>query len=135
MLALRRAAFPVIELHHYVFRGARKTLPELVANNGLNAGFVPPPNDWLSSKAYIDGAGVLSVRVNGHLVASGELWAMAAAPRLPCNGSGQLAATQADLAPGDIVLTGTSLGRYPVSKEDRVEVLIDDKFGALCLIF
>ena len=30
------AAFPVIELHHFVFRGARKTLPELVANNGLN---------------------------------------------------------------------------------------------------
>jgi hypothetical protein len=32
------AAFPVIELHHFVFRGARKTLPELVANNGLNGG-------------------------------------------------------------------------------------------------
>jgi hypothetical protein len=29
------AAFPVIELHHFVFRAARKTLVELVANNGL----------------------------------------------------------------------------------------------------
>src|SRR5260221_5735339 len=32
------AAFPVIELHHFVFRGPRKTLAELVANNGINAG-------------------------------------------------------------------------------------------------
>jgi hypothetical protein len=33
-------AFPVIELHHSVFRAPRKTLLELVANNGLNAGIV-----------------------------------------------------------------------------------------------
>jgi hypothetical protein len=36
------AVFPVIELHHFVFRGLRKTLGELVANNGLNGGFVLP---------------------------------------------------------------------------------------------
>ena len=46
------AAFPVIELHHFVFRGARKTLPELVANNGLNGGIVLPHDDWLSSTTY-----------------------------------------------------------------------------------
>ena len=34
------AAFPVIELHHFVFRGPRKTLTELVANNGIHAGAV-----------------------------------------------------------------------------------------------
>jgi 2-keto-4-pentenoate hydratase len=45
------AAFPVIELHHYVFRGARKTLPELVQNNGLNGDVVLPCDDWLSSTA------------------------------------------------------------------------------------
>jgi 2-keto-4-pentenoate hydratase len=28
-------AFPVIELHHYVFRGGRKTLPELLQNPGV----------------------------------------------------------------------------------------------------
>jgi hypothetical protein len=32
------AAFPVIELHHFVFRSSPKTLIELVANNGINAG-------------------------------------------------------------------------------------------------
>src|SRR5271169_1173948 len=36
------AAFPAIELHHFVFRGSRKTLTELVANNGINAGAVVP---------------------------------------------------------------------------------------------
>jgi len=34
------AAFPVIELHQFVFRAPRKTLAELVANNGINAGAV-----------------------------------------------------------------------------------------------
>ncbi|MGH7040927.1 MAG: hypothetical protein ACREFY_02195 [Acetobacteraceae bacterium] len=36
------AAFPVTELHHFVFRAPCKTLVELVANNGLNGGFVLP---------------------------------------------------------------------------------------------
>jgi 2-keto-4-pentenoate hydratase len=129
------AAFPIIELHHYVFRAPRKTLPELVANNGLNAGFVPPPDDWLASKAYLDRAGVLSVRINGRSVASGELW--------PTSGGAeaslqwlrrQLGTTQAGLAPGDIVLAGTPLVLYPVSRGDRVEVLVDDHMGPFCSI-
>ena len=36
------AAFPVIELHHFVFRAQKKTLVELIANNGTNAGAVVP---------------------------------------------------------------------------------------------
>lgn len=35
--------FPVIELHNYVFRGARPTASELIANNAIHAGVVPPP--------------------------------------------------------------------------------------------
>jgi 2-keto-4-pentenoate hydratase len=129
------AAFPVIELHHYVFRAPRKTLPELVANNGLNAGFVPPPDDWLSSRAYIDGARALSVRINGRPVASGELWPMAGGAEASLKWlRRQLAATHADLAPGNIILTGTPLGLYPVSKGDHVEVLIDDHVGPFCSI-
>lgn len=68
------AAFPVIELHHFVFRGPGKTLPELVANNGLNGGFVLPHDEWLTSREYIERKGTLSVRINGRTVASGELW-------------------------------------------------------------
>jgi hypothetical protein len=56
------AAFPVIELHHFVFRGPTKTLPELVANNGLNGGFVLPYDGWLSSRKCIEGKDALSVR-------------------------------------------------------------------------
>ena len=59
------AAFPVIELHPFVFRGARKTLPELVANNGLNGGIVLPHDDWLSSTTYLEREGALSVQING----------------------------------------------------------------------
>ena len=64
------AAFPVIELHHFVFRGPTKTLPELVANNGLNGGIVLPYDGWLSSRKCIEGKDALSVRINGRLVAS-----------------------------------------------------------------
>jgi 2-keto-4-pentenoate hydratase len=68
------AVFPVIELHHFVFRGGRETLGELVANNGLNGGFVLPLEGWPSSQDYVERRGVLSVRINGRLIASGELW-------------------------------------------------------------
>lgn len=129
------AAFPVIELHHYVFRGARRTLPELIANNGLNAGFVPPPDDWLGSKAYIDRSGVLSVRINDRLVSSGGLWPMSGGANSSLHWlRRQLAATRDDLPPGDIILTGTPLELYPVHKGDQVAVLVDDKVGARCSI-
>jgi len=129
------AAFPVIELHHYVFRGVRKTLPELVANNGLHAGFVLPRDDWLSSKVYVDGTGALSVRINGRLIASGEPWPMSGGAKSSLQWlQRQLADTHADLSPGDIVLTGTPLGLYPVRKGDQVAVLVDGKVGARCSI-
>ena len=67
------AVFPVIRLHHFVFRGVRKTLPEIVANNGLNGGFVLPNGDWLLSQDYVERRGELSVLINDRLVASGEL--------------------------------------------------------------
>ena len=38
------AAFPVIELHNFVFRAEQKTLSELIANNGPNASVT-----WLKS--------------------------------------------------------------------------------------
>ena len=41
------AAFPAIELHNFVFRAARPTLAELVANNGRHAGVILPDRSWL----------------------------------------------------------------------------------------
>jgi 2-keto-4-pentenoate hydratase len=129
------AAFPVIELHHFVFRGARKTLPELVANNGLNGGIVLPHNDWLSSRLYIERKGVLSVQVNGRVVASGELWPMSGGMVSSLQWLQQhLANMRADLSPGEVVLTGTPLGLYPVRRGDRVTVLVDDQIGSSCSV-
>jgi 2-keto-4-pentenoate hydratase len=129
------AAFPVIELHHFVFRGARNTLPELVANNGLNGGFVLPHDGWLSSKVCIERRSTLSVRINGHLVASGELWPMPGG----IDGSLEwlrrhLGDTGVDLLPGHVVLSGTPLGLYPVRRGDWVAVFVDHEIGALCSI-
>jgi 2-keto-4-pentenoate hydratase len=75
------AAFPVIELHQFVFRAPRKTLTELVANNGINAGAVIPQDieaasleDWVNARN-------LSISINGVSVESGGLWAMAGGAR------------------------------------------------------
>jgi 2-keto-4-pentenoate hydratase len=129
------AIFPVIELHHFVFRGARKTLPELVANNGLNGGFVLPDGDWLLSRDYIERPGELSIWINDNLTGAGALWAMRGGAHASLGWlRGQLAKTDRSLLPGQIVLTGTSLGLYPVRAGDRVVVRVDDKVGAECFI-
>jgi 2-keto-4-pentenoate hydratase len=127
--------FPVIELHHFVFRGARKTLPELVANNGLNGGFVLPSGDWLLSQEYIERRGELSVRINDRLIASGELWPM----RGGVNASfgwlrEHLTKTGRAPLPGQIILAGTALGLYPVRAGDCIVVRVDSKVGVECPI-
>ena len=117
------AAFPVIELHHFIFRGTPKSLPELIANNGINAGAVlpqgidRPPGQW---------AGRLSVRLNGRTIDEGELWSM---PGGAAEAVGwlrdDLARHELTLRPGEIVLTGTPLGLHPVAPGDHVDVAID----------
>jgi 2-keto-4-pentenoate hydratase len=129
------AAFPVIELHHFVFRGARKTLPELVANNGLNGGFVLPHDGWLSSKACTERKGTLSVRINSDLVASGTLWSMSGGIESSLTWLRRhLADVGAGLLPGHVVLAGTPLGLYPARRGDRVAVFVDHETAALCSI-
>jgi 2-keto-4-pentenoate hydratase len=129
------AAFPVIELHHFVFRGSPKTLAELVANNGINAGAVisrdeisMPLDRWQAARA-------MTITVNGSAIDSGELWAMA---------GGAVEAVrwlQEDLsrhgillAPGDLVLTGTPLGLHVVGPGDRVAVFVDGRELVGCRI-
>lgn len=74
------AAFPVIELHHFVFRGPHKTLAELVANNGINAGAVIPHHHAGMPLSRWADARTLSVAVNGEMMDSGALWAMEGGP-------------------------------------------------------
>ena len=129
------AVFPVIELHHFVFRGVRKTLHELVANNGLNGGFVLPHADWLLSRDYLGRRGKLSVWINDRLVTSGELWPMSGGMLASLAWlRGHLAKTDRALLPGQIILTGTALGLYPVRPGDRIAAYVDDVIGSECTV-
>jgi 2-keto-4-pentenoate hydratase len=70
------AAFPVIELHHFVFRAPKKTLAELIANNGINAGAVVPRNNEVMLLEHWRDAKTQSVLINGTTIDTGALWAM-----------------------------------------------------------
>ena len=127
------AAFPVIELHQFVFRAPRKTLAELAANNGINAGVVIPEHLEATSLEDWANAPTLSISVNGVNVETGALWAMAGgAPEalewLRCD----LRRFGEGLKPGDLVLAGTPLGLHPVQAGDHVAVSIDGKDRVDC---
>ena len=127
------AAFPVIELHQFVFRAPRKTLAELVANNGINAGAVIPehlqatsPDEWSNARA-------LSISINGVSVETGALWAMAGGAMEAVDWlRGDLRRFGGALKPGDLVLVGTPLGLHPVQGGDHVVVSIDGKDCVNC---
>jgi len=122
------AAFPVIELHHFLFRAPQKTLAELIANNGINAGAVIPEhleatslNSWASARA-------LSISINDVSVETGALWAMAGGASEALEWlHGELRRFGEALKPGDLVLAGTPLGLHPVQGGDHVVVSIDGK--------
>ena len=129
------AAFPVIELHNFVFRGARKTLVELVADNGLNAGVVQPVGEWLLSTKYLAADATLTVQVNDRLLGLGGLWPVPGGASdslhwLRCH----LDASGLVLSPGDLILAGTSLGLYPVKARDHVVVSIDGVSVTECFV-
>jgi 2-keto-4-pentenoate hydratase len=129
------AAFPVIELHHFVFRGPRKTLVELVANNGLNAGIVLPAEGWSSSLAHLAGSPMLRVEIGSRVVESGDLWPMAGGAAASVDWLRQhLAEFGLALAPGQIVLSGTPLGLYPMVPGDSVIVFFDNEPAVRCSI-
>jgi 2-keto-4-pentenoate hydratase len=129
------AAFPVIELHHFVFRAPRKTLAELVANNGLNAGIVLPEEAWLSSRTYLAEAARLSVCVNGSVLGSGDLWPLAGGPVASLDWLRRhLSEFRLALTPGQIVLAGTPLDLYPVESGDHIAVFIDDEIVTQCSV-
>lgn len=129
------AVFPIIELHHFVFRAPRKTLGELIANNGLNGGVVLPSDAWQASRTYIGRPGVLSVRINGKQIESGNLWPLAGGPLASLAWLKQhLADFGKALEPGQIVLAGTPLGLNPVGPGDDIAVYVDDEFGVRCKV-
>src|SRR5918999_5703914 len=104
------AAFPVIELHHFVFRAPRKTLVELVANNGLNAGVVLPVDGWLSPCPHSVGRAHISVHIGDRCAGSGELWPLPGGAAASVDWLRRhLSEFGLVLTPGQIVLSGTPL--------------------------
>lgn len=129
------AAFPIIELHHFVFRGARKSLPELVANNGINAGIVLP--DGIASKTLDDWSASreLSININGTRIDAGALWAMAGGAVEAVEWlRGDLARFDRAIKPGDLILVGTPLALHPVKPGDHVVISVDDRAYVECHI-
>ena len=129
------SAFPVIELHNFVFRAPIKTLPELIANNGFNAGVVCPDLTWQGSTQYINQSAQLSVKINSEIIATGDLWPLPQGP----SGSiewleNNLKSWNRSILPGNIILTGTSLGLYPVQPGDKIEVSINNETAVSCKV-
>ena len=129
------SAFPVIELHNFVFRAPIKTLPELIANNGFNAGVVCPNLTWQKSTRYINQSAQLSVKINSEVIAVGDLWPLPQGP----SGSiewleDNLKNSNHSIFSGNIILTGTSLGLYPVQPGDKIDVSINNETAVSCKV-
>lgn len=113
--------FPVIELHHLVFRGARKTLPELVANNGLHAGVVLPRRQARSPSG--DAASALSLFIDDVVLEKGGLWGLRGGAEAARDWlASHLAEHGMTLEPGHLVLSGTPLGLHRVHPGQRIRV-------------
>ncbi len=126
---------PVIELHNFVFRGPTKTLVELVANNGLNAGVVLAPPPWPMPMPGVPFPALMTVRVSGAIIGEGSAWPQENGPQPSIDWTrDHLASYNQALAPGSLVLVGTPLGLYPVQPGDIVTVAVDGKVAVECRV-
>lgn len=117
------AAFPVIELHNYVFRNSPHTAQELIGNNAIHAGVVLPPEEpSLERQANLPDAAI-SVAINNKVRGTAMGGALPGGPveslvRLVEH----LSRFGRTLRRGQIVLTGSLLPLYRVTVGDRIEV-------------
>ncbi|MCY4431999.1 MAG: hypothetical protein OXC11_16635 [Rhodospirillales bacterium] len=110
-----REIFPVIELHHYIFRGPRPSAAEVVANNALQAGVVVP-----AARATAATADLLKVKVT----ISDRVEEAATVDPLEtlCELASRLAVFGIKPRAGEILLTGSPLPLYPVGQDDYIRV-------------
>ena len=129
------AAFPVIELHNYAFRGERPTLVELIANNGINAGVVLPALDARPSSEEWPADSVLTVKINGETTDSGGLWPMPGGVPASIDWlRGNLERYGLSLDPGHLVLLGTPLRLHPISPGDHVVISVNGSDYVECYV-
>ncbi|WP_441280804.1 2-keto-4-pentenoate hydratase [Tardiphaga sp. 862_B3_N1_1] len=129
------AAFPVIELHNFVFKAPVRTLAELTANNGINAGVVVSQDLQTTPLDYWESSKTLSISVNGATIDSGALWAMTGGPAEVLDWlRSDLVRFGGALKPGDLVLAGTPLGLHPVKPNDQVAICVDGQRLVECRI-
>ncbi len=121
-----KQAFPVIELHNFIFRSKKKSLIELIVNNAFNAGLVlsdkkiaKPINQWDCSKHLI-------LKVNDKIVEFGNPWAMKGGAIESVKWLQEnLNLHDLSIKQSNIILTGTSLSLYHVNVGDFISVFID----------
>lgn len=127
--------FPVIELHNLVFRGPRKTLPELIGNNGVNAGVIMPKRKFKRFEGYISSQTRISLKINDLIYSTTQPWPIKDCPEgslawLTKN----LSSHKLSICEGNLVLAGTTLGLYPVKIGDKITVYLEEEAMVSCCV-
>ena len=129
------SVFPIIELHNFVFKASKKSLSELIANNGLNRGLVLSEKYWKKKPEDYDETHSLSLEINGYIIDKGDLWPMKGGPSSSLEWlSEHLTKYNHELLPGNIVLGGTALGLHLVKPGDDIRVKINDQTAVHCSV-
>jgi 2-keto-4-pentenoate hydratase len=129
------SVFPVIELHNFIFRGPKKSLSELIANNGLNKGMVLSKKSWEKMPEMYKENSVLSLEINGSVVDSGNLWPMDGGPLSSLSWlNANLAKYGLKYCGENIILGGTALGLYHIKPGDTVDVKVNGQSAVKCFV-
>ena len=127
--------FPVIELHNFVFRAPKKSLSELIANNGLNRGVILSQENWQTSAAVYEETSILSLEINGSEIDSGVMWPMEGGPQSSLDWlEKHLREHDLKIKTADIILGGTALGLHKVQYGDHIDLKINGKIAVQCTI-
>lgn len=112
--------FPVIELHHAVFRGAGNSAAELIGNNALNAGFVA--GETRSEFRQLDSVELL-IRIDGTVIETCKDldWADGIIHSLRWL-AGHLASNGRSLQAGQTILTGSLPPLIPVTTAAEIQI-------------
>lgn len=112
--------FPVIELHHYSLCNSPSCVQELIASNGMHAGFVvtEPPHGDLAVRVRH-----LKILINGEPTdETAEPWTMGNPVASLLWLAARLREFGLHLSRGQIILTGSPMRLHPVAAGSRVVV-------------